>query len=261
MRAAWWWIDRWRKSTAYTDMSAEAQGIYRNLLDELWIRDGVIPPDERILRKIGGDYEAWDRVGPEVMSRFYLTDAGWRNETHDEVMERSRYQAEKQKRYRERQKNVTGNVTGSPSPSPSKATDNGISIPSESHPDEKPSGRVRNEYPEHFLTFWNAYPSKIGKKVALRSWRTHVAPHAREWVIEQVERHKRESPKWKEGIIPNPATWLNQGRWDDEFKSSVPVQQSGQPQNGREAQLREMAKNPQRRDYALKALRAEGFDE
>ena len=43
MRAAWWWIDRWRKSTAYTDMTAEEQGVYRNLLDELWLRDGVLP--------------------------------------------------------------------------------------------------------------------------------------------------------------------------------------------------------------------------
>ena len=85
MRAAWWWIDRWRKSTAFTDMTAEEQGVYRNLLDELWLRDGVIPSEDRILSKISGDPEAWPRVRATVLKRFRLTPEGYRNDTHDEV--------------------------------------------------------------------------------------------------------------------------------------------------------------------------------
>lgn len=84
-RAAWWWIDRWRKSTAFTDFSLAEQGAYRNLLDELWLRDGVLPQDERILAKICGDATQWKRVREAVLSRFYLTDKGYRNATHDEV--------------------------------------------------------------------------------------------------------------------------------------------------------------------------------
>ncbi len=86
MRASWWWIDRWRKSTAYTDMELEEQGAYRNLLDELWLRDGVLPNNEKALAKICGDATRWPKVRDAVMARFYLTDKGWRNETHDEVM-------------------------------------------------------------------------------------------------------------------------------------------------------------------------------
>lgn len=89
-RAAWWWIDRWRKSTAYTDMTAEAQGVYRNLLDELWLRDGVLPTGEKSLRQISGDAEAWVRVRDEVMARFDMTDAGWVNHTQREVMAESK---------------------------------------------------------------------------------------------------------------------------------------------------------------------------
>jgi uncharacterized protein YdaU (DUF1376 family) len=85
MRAAWWWIDRWRKSTAYTDMTAEQQGVYRNLLDELWLRDGALPKDERILAKIGGDFDAWPRVRQVVLARFVEINGHLRNETHDEV--------------------------------------------------------------------------------------------------------------------------------------------------------------------------------
>lgn len=86
MRAATWWVDRWRKSTAYTDMTLEQQGAYRNLLDELWLRDGVLPADDRILGKIAGDARRWPKLRAIVMARFVLTDAGWRNATHDEVV-------------------------------------------------------------------------------------------------------------------------------------------------------------------------------
>jgi uncharacterized protein YdaU (DUF1376 family) len=126
MRAAWWWIDRWRKSTAHTDMTAEEQGLYRNLLDEIWLRDdGVIPDDPRILANISGDAAAWKRSGKKVLRWMRRVDGGWTNDTALEVQRQSARRANKQKAYRERLKlvsgngagNVTGNKPGSPSPS------------------------------------------------------------------------------------------------------------------------------------------------
>lgn len=32
---------------------------------------------------------------------------------------------------------------------------------------------------------------------------------------------QKESRQWIRGIIPNPSTWLNQGRWEDELDSEV----------------------------------------
>jgi uncharacterized protein YdaU (DUF1376 family) len=55
MRAAWWWLDRWRKSSAYRDLTPEQKGMYRDLLDEVWLREGgVIPDDDRVLGLIVG---------------------------------------------------------------------------------------------------------------------------------------------------------------------------------------------------------------
>jgi uncharacterized protein YdaU (DUF1376 family) len=136
VRAGWWWIDRWRKSTAYTDMTLAEQGAYRNLLDELWLRHGFLPNDERILAKIAGDAAEWPKVRSAVLARFVLTTSGWRNLTHDEVSHQSMRRKEKQQRYRERVSgnadgnetgnasgNGTGNKGGSPSPSPSPSLD------------------------------------------------------------------------------------------------------------------------------------------
>jgi uncharacterized protein YdaU (DUF1376 family) len=85
----WWWIDRWRKSTAYTDLTLEEQGAYRNLLDEGALRGGPVPNDEHVLAKACGDPRRWKKVRPKVMQRFKLTPDGYRNDTLDEVLRES----------------------------------------------------------------------------------------------------------------------------------------------------------------------------
>jgi uncharacterized protein YdaU (DUF1376 family) len=125
LHGLWWWIDRWRKSTAYTDMTLEEQGAYRNLLDEAQLRGGPLPDNERILAKACGDALAWPRVRAAVLKRFVLGPDGWRNATLDEVLKESTGRALRQHRYRQRnaernkQRNEQDNERPSPSPSPS----------------------------------------------------------------------------------------------------------------------------------------------
>jgi len=101
MRGLMWWIDRWRKSTAYTDMSLEAQAAYRNLLDEAWLRGGAIPDNEATLARACGDATRWREVRDAVLPRFYRTSDGWRNETLDSVLREAKQRAARQARYRE----------------------------------------------------------------------------------------------------------------------------------------------------------------
>jgi uncharacterized protein YdaU (DUF1376 family) len=124
MNALWWWIDRWRKSTAYTDMTLEEQGAYRNLLDEAWLRGGALPRDPRILAKASGDSQRWPRLRNVLMKRFFVgRDKCLHHETLDEIIQESARRAEKQRAYRARQTggngrgNKAGNKPGSPSPS------------------------------------------------------------------------------------------------------------------------------------------------
>lgn len=71
-----------------------------------------------------------------------------------------------------------------------------------------------------FAEFWAEYPKKVGKKAALASWKK-VKPDAKlhERIMQAVAIAKK-SEQWnREGgrFVPNPSTWLNQGRWDDEL--------------------------------------------
>ena len=69
-----------------------------------------------------------------------------------------------------------------------------------------------------FEYFWNAYPKKIGKKEALRAWEKAKDKPLLDDILQAIERAKQSEQWMKDNgqFIPNPSTWLNQGRWDDE---------------------------------------------
>lgn len=73
-----------------------------------------------------------------------------------------------------------------------------------------------------FERFWEAYPRKVGKKAAWASWKKARDKPSIERILQAVQVAKQ-TRKWREGIIPNPTTWLNQGRWADEVVESVRV--------------------------------------
>jgi hypothetical protein len=76
-------------------------------------------------------------------------------------------------------------------------------------------------YSDDFEKFWIVYPKKVGKGEAFKIWKKNGHPTIDE-ICAVIEIAKR-SPQWLRDhgqYIPNPATWLNQKRWDDDYKSS-----------------------------------------
>lgn len=71
--------------------------------------------------------------------------------------------------------------------------------------------------PDGFAEFWRVYPKKVGKPAAERAFRSAKLNGHLPEVLADV-RAKANSPAWtKDGgqFIPNPATYLNQRRWED----------------------------------------------
>ena len=73
-----------------------------------------------------------------------------------------------------------------------------------------------------FETFWKAYPRKVGKDAARRAFAKVKVPV--ETLVAAVEAQKSSTQWTKDNgqFIPNPATWLNQGRWQDEVEGDDP---------------------------------------
>ena len=70
-----------------------------------------------------------------------------------------------------------------------------------------------------FGSFWKIYPRKVGKGAAEKAWEKQN-PNL-DVVVASIEAQIT-SEQWQKDngqYIPNPATWLNQKRWEDELSS------------------------------------------
>ena len=81
------------------------------------------------------------------------------------------------------------------------------------------------EYSIFFLDFWAAYPRKIGKPTAWRSWRKVFAPSWPESRVRPDDIINAVNAQIMAGMLdggkftPHPSSWLNGERWND------PIQQ------------------------------------
>lgn len=78
---------------------------------------------------------------------------------------------------------------------------------------------------QRFGMFWKSYPKKKGKGAARKAWMKHKPPDK---IHKTLEAYKRTEQWKKDGgqYIPYPATFINEGRWDDEpeaVDSGVPL--------------------------------------
>ena len=76
-----------------------------------------------------------------------------------------------------------------------------------------------------FDKFWAVYPKKVGKGAAEKAFeRCRVSDDLLNTMLEAVKKAEK-SAQWQEEngrFIPNPATWLNQRRWEDELRGPSP---------------------------------------
>jgi hypothetical protein len=88
----------------------------------------------------------------------------------------------------------------------------------EEDPEEEPAETASQK---RFDLFWAAYPKKVGKKAAQKAWKNaKVNADLFDKIMNAVGKARITTQWLREGgrYIPNPSTWLNEGRWDDEIK-------------------------------------------
>jgi hypothetical protein len=68
---------------------------------------------------------------------------------------------------------------------------------------------------QSFDVFWKAYPRKVGKFAAKSALEKALQKTTIEEILAGVNRFANDPNRIQE-FTPHPATWLNQGRWEDE---------------------------------------------
>lgn len=72
---------------------------------------------------------------------------------------------------------------------------------------------IKEEYDPDFIFLWENYPRKQAKPAAYKAWKKHKP--STEKILAALEWQKL-TDQWANGIIPHLATYINQGRWNDE---------------------------------------------
>lgn len=89
----------------------------------------------------------------------------------------------------------------------------------EAETEKKPQAKPADEL---FDTFWKVYPKKQGIDAAKKAFvKRRVGKQLLQEMLATLEQQKKTDQWKKDGgqFIPNPATWLNEGRWQDEVFS------------------------------------------
>lgn len=106
--------------------------------------------------------------------------------------------AERAKRYRDKKKSDERNVT-------SRDERN-------AREDKIREDKINNT----FDVFWSSFPKKVGKGAAKKAWQKKKPPLDQVLAALEVQKKSKQWQKEDGQFIPNPSTWLNQERWQDE---------------------------------------------
>lgn len=90
----------------------------------------------------------------------------------------------------------------------------GASPPEEAQCERK--DKRRHDYDEIFEAWWKHYPKKSGKEKAAKAYAHAAQRLTHNQLLEAVKKYAQsDRGKGKQRYIPNPATWLNAGHYED----------------------------------------------
>jgi hypothetical protein len=195
-------------------------------------RKGILDePDEAAMRdrKVGAKLGLADRERDEVRRRLVevrLIDENWQplawgkrqflSDADPTASDRKRKQ-----RDRERHGRVTRDTRDSHAP----VTDVSLEGHAPQTTDIREESKI-GQTPSAFDRFWKVYPKKVKRKTAEEIWRRKRLDPRVDSLLADVGRRLTEDRRWLEGYVPDPTTYLNQERWNDELQPQQPKQEA-----------------------------------
>jgi uncharacterized protein YdaU (DUF1376 family) len=191
-------------------LSAAESGAYLHLIMHYWLKGGL-PNDHAQLAKITRmSLKLFNRSVP-VLAPFF--GPNWSHKRINQELEKTKELSEKRRSAVAQRKDRCSTIeptivdqlnTHSHSHS---QIDKSISTP--------PPKKAVVEKGD-FDLFYETYPRKIGKEAARKSYARAILKIAPAELQKAAETYRRLRTGQDDKFTPHPATWLNQGRWDDD---------------------------------------------
>ena len=213
-------IGDYRRDTM--NLSLLEHGVYMTLIDHYVLNEEPFPLDHLdVCWSIGARTDNEKTAVCLILSKFFIkTDKGYTHKRCDEEIAQYRLRAdtarENGKKGGRRKPNPNPTLT-QPLANQEPKTNNQEPRTNNHKPiKSKPLSDSRAELDDGFNLFWNAYPKKVGKGKAKESWEKQKPNLDTVLKTLQWQIHSDQWVKENGAFIPNPATYINQQRWEDE---------------------------------------------
>lgn len=205
-------------------LGATESGAYLHLIMHYW-QTGNLPTDDRTLARIAKiDPRQWHRYKPVLSAFFVIGNGGqWSHTRIDKELLRSEEISNKRKSaalqmHSNRAANAPAHAEQVQTQlQPQSQTEEESKKEDSSLRSAREVSRETNsdDWPKDFREqFWNRYPRKAGKKAAIT--KLEGVRKRGEVPFGVLMAGIAKIPISEPRFIPHPATWLNEGRWDDE---------------------------------------------
>ncbi len=235
-----WYFNDWLGSGTRAEMTPLDRAIFKDLLDHQ-AASGSLPDDESALTRMA-------MCAPGELTRFMTRwgdilfpkgdDGRRRNPKQDEVRKAIVDELQKKsaggRKSAERRSKGGGNILGN--------------ILGKTLTNNRTSGF---DFDSVFSDWWDCYPHKVGKKAARKAFERALADAEPDVLMAGLRRYVATKPPDRNWC--NPATWLNQGRWEDKpSPDDLPVEVAAREATDRAAarQDAERAEADRRREQA-----------
>ena len=227
-------------------LTTEQHGAYLLLLMTMWRSDGVLSDEPAKLARIAGLTVArWVKISDDVLAFFTpceggitqgrlaaeLTIADEKSEKRS-LSGKAGARAKALKANKASSANASRSLKHSPEPEPEREANASLSIAR--------TGPTATEIARGFVLFWTEYPKRVGKDAAAKSFANAMRRAGGSDPLETImDGLRRALPGWDDPqFIPNPTTWLNQGRWEDDAPSPRTGIRHDRPANDIRAEAR-----------------------
>jgi uncharacterized protein YdaU (DUF1376 family) len=222
---------------------------YRRLLDAYYLREGPLPNEVATTARLIGLRDNIPEVEAVLREFFESTPDGWFNARAEQEIEAYRAKHEQASRAGKASAERRASKRATPDEGVLNAGSTDVQRPLNGRATNQNQNQNQNQEPsppkppkgsELFDEFWSAYPRKVGKDAALKAFEKRKPDRELLGRMLTAVALQKQSPGWlKDGgeYIPHPATWLNQGRWQDEAQA-VPDRMAGWSSYAREQALR-----------------------
>lgn len=69
-----------------------------------------------------------------------------------------------------------------------------------------------------FAEFWIAYPKKVKRRPTEAKWKARRLDDLADRILADIKLRLGQDRRWLDGFIPDPLTYINQNRWEDELE-------------------------------------------